>query len=243
MAYTYEVFTNIGNRELNEDYAAIKVFEDKVLAVVADGLGGHDKGEVASKLVTETILENFNFDHTDMQEELHQMMHKAQQTLLERQKEENAEDAMKTTCVVLGIEKEQAYLGHVGDSRGYVFYQDKTWERTCDHSVVQMLVLAGDAKEKQIRHHADRNKLLRVFGSEWFKDFCEFRTPIDVAKAKAFLLCTDGFWELITERQMQKCLKKAATPKEWVEKMAAIVQKNGKKVTMDNYTAIAVFVD
>lgn len=243
MAYIYETLTNIGNRELNEDYAGAKASKGKLLAVVADGLGGHDKGEVASRLVTETILEEYNFDTEDLQEELHQAMQKAQEVLLARQKEEQLTDAMKTTCVAFVADDSEAYLGHVGDSRGYIFYTDKTWQRTCDHSVVQMLVLAGDAKEKQIRHHVDRNKLLRVFGTEWFKDFCEFLPTVEVAKAKAFLLCTDGFWELITERQMQKCLKKAASPKEWLEKMAAIVQKNGKNSNMDNYTAIAVFVD
>jgi len=65
---------------------------------------------------------------------------------------------------------------------------------------------------------------------------------IDVAKTKAFLLCSDGFWELITESQMKWCLRWSKTPDEWLEKMKRIVEKNGKEKEMDNYTAGAVFV-
>lgn len=243
MGFKYEIYSNIGNRELNEDYAFVTSRGEELLAIVADGLGGHDKGEVASKLVSDTIAEEFHFETKEPAEELHRVMHVAQEVLLEYQRQEKAVDAMKTTCVVLAAGPEHAFWGHVGDSRGYVFYKDKTWERTCDHSVTQMLALAGTIKDKKIRHHEDRNKLLRVFGSEWYKDMCEISNELDVANIKAFLLCTDGFWELITERQMMKCLKKSKTPKEWLDKMTEIVQKTRKNNNMDNYTAIAVFID
>lgn len=242
MEFTYEIYSNIGNRELNEDYAFVTSQGEELLAIVADGLGGHDKGEVASKMVTDTIAEDFLFGAQAPQEELHRVMHVAQETLLEYQKLEKAEDAMKTTCVALNVGPEQAFWGHVGDSRGYVFYEDGTLERTHDHSVPQLLALAGKIKEKKIRHHEDRNKLLRVFGSEWYKDFCEISPAIETPKVKAFLLCTDGFWELITERQMMKCLKKSSTPAEWLNRMVAIVEKTGRKTCMDNYTAVAIYI-
>lgn len=243
MEFRYEICSNIGNREINEDYAVVTSQGEELLAIVADGLGGHDKGEVASKLVSDTIAEEFHFGTQEPGEELHRVMHVAQEILLEYQQQEQAVDAMKTTCVVLTLGPEHAFWGHVGDSRGYVFYKDKKWERTCDHSVTQMLALAGKIKEKGIRHHEDRNKLLRVFGSEWYKDMCEISDPIEKEKVKAYLLCTDGFWELITERQMQKCLKRSKTPAEWLKRMLAIVEKAGKKKNMDNYTAVAIYVE
>ena len=243
MGITYEICTYIGNREINEDYANAKICGEDFLAVVADGLGGHDKGEVASKLVTDTMLDSYDFEAEDRQEELHRVMKEAQQTLMDFQKKEKAEDSMKTTCVALAVHGNSAHIGHVGDSRGYAFYKNKTWTRTNDHSVTQMLAMAGEIKEKQIRYHEDRNKLLRVFGSEWYRDSCEFSPDIETDKVKTFLLCTDGFWELITEEQMQKLLKKSETPKEWLDKMIAVVEKAGQKLKMDNYTAIAVFVE
>lgn len=240
MNITYEIYSGIGNRELNEDNAGVKKENDCLVAVVADGLGGHEKGEVASQLVTDAILESVSMQ-AEGKEELHRVMLEAHQVLREYQRMEQTENSMKTTVVALYLKDQKAYIGHVGDSRGYVFYKNKEWIRTRDHSVTHMLYQAGEIKEKHIRHHEDRNKLLKVFGSEWAKDACEFLPCIDVTETKAFLLCSDGFWENITERQMMKCLKKSSTPQEWMEKMLAIVKKAEKSGEMDNYTAVAVF--
>jgi len=81
-----------------------------------------------------------------------------------------------------------------------------------------------------------------VLGSPWEKDAVEVSNEIELEKTKAFLLCSDGFWELIDEKNMMKCLKRANTPEEWILRMAEIVERNGRGKEMDNYTAGAVFV-
>ncbi len=234
-------YTKPGTRPVNEDYVVTYDNNGNMLVVVADGLGGHDKGEVASKHVAEYIKEHYCFEN-EINEELRRVIVGAQDSLLELQRKEKAVNAMKTTVVALVIRGEKACIAHVGDSRGYVFEKGKRYSRTLDHSVPQMLVLAGDIKEKEIRCHAERSSLLRVLGSPWEKDAVESSDEIDLKKVKAFLLCSDGFWELITEKDMMRCLKKAKSPDEWLLKMAEIVEKNGKGKEMDNYTAGAVFV-
>lgn len=241
MRFEYATLSLSGTREINEDFVVINEQEENLILVVADGLGGHDKGEVASELVSKEIIQRMDFS-INPEEALRTAMSGAQECLLSRQKEENAVNAMKTTAVALSLKDDKAFLAYVGDSRGYAFLKNGKYIRTIDHSVPQMLALSGDIKDKDIRYHQDRSSLLRVFGTEWEKDAIDSLDEIEVKKVKAFLLCSDGFWELITERQMQWCLMWSKTPQEWLEKMVRIVEKNGEGKEMDNFTAGAVFV-
>lgn len=105
-----------------------------------------------------------------------------------------------------------------------------------------MLVNMGKIKEKDIRHHEDRSRLLRVMGTEWDAPKYQVVDNFTVTNHSSFLLCSDGFWELIDEKMMCKTLKKAKTPTEWLFNMREIILKNGKGTNMDNYSAIAIFV-
>ena len=241
MKLTIAVSTNKGTRSINEDFVSYRSENDGLVMVVADGLGGHDKGEVASECVGTYICDKFCCSG-DLKKELKKATTGAQESLLELQHREKAENAMKTTVVALAIDGEQACFAHVGDSRGYVFEKGKKYTRTLDHSIPQMLALTGEIKEKEIRKHEERSSLLRVLGTVWEKDAVEISDVMDLKRTKAFLLCTDGFWELIDERNMRKCMKKSSTPQEWLERMMKVVEKNGAKKEMDNYTAGAVFV-
>ncbi len=79
-------------------------------------------------------------------------------------------------------------------------------------------------------------------GIQWDKPAYEMADSIKLKKNMSFLLCTDGFWELILEKDMEKCLKMANNPEEWIALMKTIIVNNGKNVNMDNYSAIAVWV-
>ena len=230
MEITYAVSTSSGDREQNEDFAAAGGAEGRYCFTVADGLGGHERGDVASKLVCESVQRDFKEYGAQA---LAILFDKAQERLLQKQQEENAVDAMKTTLI---------YSGHVGDTRTYYFKKHKIVSRTKDHSVPQMMVSMGEIKEKDIRHHVDRNRLLRVMGTEWTKPQYVLEKEIKAAKGQAFLLCTDGFWEYIEDGDMEKCLKKAASVQEWLDAMNEIVRQNGKGSNMDNYTALAVWI-
>ena len=165
----------------------------------------------------------------------------AQSILLSEQADRNAKRKMKTTCVALVVDDKNAYIGHIGDSRLYVFYKNKVKYRTLDHSIPQMLVLSKEIKESEIRHHPERNYVLRVMGVNWEEPMYEISKTEKLKKCQAFLLCTDGFWELILEDDMCRLLKESDSPEEWLNTMTEIVKQNGEGKNMDNYSAIAVW--
>ncbi len=238
------MISELGNREINEDCVGVNEVSGLACFVLADGLGGHGKGEVASRIVVETILNQFAEQSVLSQEQMASSFENAQNLLLDRQVEMNAKNDLKTTAVVLLINENSTMWGHIGDSRLYLFYKNKIVLRTMDHSVPQMLVMAGDIKEKQIRMHPDRNRLLRVMGNPWGTQKYDISEPRERTKCQAFLLCTDGFWEYITEKEMCKLLKKSKSVEEWLNSMLETVQKNGANADadMDNHSAVAVWI-
>lgn len=239
---TYEIISNQGERDYNEDYAGVSEHKESRCFVLADGLGGHGGGGEASKLVADYILNDFREHGEVSQEYLRHCFEESQRILMEEQNRQGRTDEMKTTLVVLLVDEDMLQWGHIGDSRLYCFNNGKLKSRTLDHSVPQMLVAAGEIREEQIRHHADRNRLLRVMGIPWDSPRYQLGEPTEREKHMSFLLCTDGFWEWIHEKVMQSTLKKAKDPKEWIASMEKEVQKNGEGNHMDNYSAIAVFV-
>lgn len=240
----YYLLSKTGDREINEDSAAVYETDRGFVCIVADGLGGHERGEVASTLVKEEGITLFaqmsKAASFSLETYLKQCFQDGQQKLLQLQRETAGE--MKTTMVVLASMDDCLQWGHIGDSRLYQFQRGKLVRRTLDHSVPQLLVMSGEIKEKQIRGHEDRNRLLRVMGTEWTEPKYELAEQQEAQDGQAYLLCSDGFWELIEEKKMEKCLRRAKTPKEWVELMEQEMLRDRSNNDRDNYTAIAVFL-
>ncbi len=233
----FEMISRPGERPLNEDFVGVAVEKDRLSFLLCDGLGGHGGGDVASAYVVGEMKEQLEQGRA-----VEDSILRAQEGLLEKQREENAGDSMKTTLTCLSIEGDSASMVHVGDSRIYHFENGKYRRRTQDHSVPQMLVNSGMIKERDIRHHEDRSRLLRVMGTEWSTPKYQVADPIGLSAATSFLLCSDGFWELIEEKWMEKTLKRSSDPKDWLARMEEIVLSNGRGTNMDNYSAIAVFL-
>ncbi|MDR1698968.1 MAG: hypothetical protein LBR75_04005, partial [Prevotellaceae bacterium] len=149
---------------------------------------------------------------------------------------------MKSTAVLLLCRNNQAIIAHVGDSRGYYFSNGSILFQTIDHSVSQMAVLRGEITAAQIRFHEDRNRLLRALGGEENVHAEVSLIPSPLAPGDAFLLCSDGFWEYVTENEMAIDLTKSATPDEWLSYLTARIGKriSGKN---DNLSAIAIFCE
>jgi serine/threonine protein phosphatase PrpC len=237
---TWQMVTKSGTREHNEDCALCLPQGGRHCFVVADGLGGHGKGEVASALAARAFETLFEADVTDGEAFLQEAFTRAQNSILAEQKAQNAPFEMKTTCVALTVIDGVCHWGHIGDSRLYAFEKNRVRVRTLDHSVPQMLALSGNIREKSIRKHPDRNRLLRVMGVEWDSPRYELAGECRLSENQAFLLCTDGFWELIDEKKMGALLKKSPSASAWLNGMLAEVEKNGAGRAMDNYTAIAI---
>ncbi|MCM1307721.1 MAG: protein phosphatase 2C domain-containing protein [Butyrivibrio sp.] len=238
---TSYAYTDRGGREVNEDSCIVLEDRDYKCYVLCDGLGGHGKGEVASGLVTGLFKEYYEEGIDKPEEFIGNVLNISQTMLMSEQIAQNARDKMKTTAAALLVADGVVYRGYIGDSRIYIFNKNKVKERTLDHSVPQMLVMSREIKEKEIRNHPDRNKLLKVMGIEWEKPEFQIQEPLNAGDCQAALMCSDGFWELITEKEMCALLKKSADVREWIESMTAVVKKNGVGKNMDNNTAIGIW--
>ncbi|MBP3238613.1 MAG: serine/threonine-protein phosphatase [Lachnospiraceae bacterium] len=236
----YSMITNTGGRMVNEDSIGVCDCAGHKAFVLCDGLGGHGMGDVASSLVKDVFINIFE-NAENIPETLSTAFRAAQDVLMAEQKRLNVRGKMKTTAVALAVDEKKAYVGFVGDSRLYIFNNNKLVKRTLDHSVPQMLVESKEISESEIRNHPDRNRLLKVMGVDWNEPMYDIWKPIPLKKCQAFLLCSDGFWELIDESKMCEMLEKAADVKEWLLMMNDEVQKNGIGKNMDNNSAIAVW--
>lgn len=238
----YSTISEIGEKENNED--AVRVFINQPLStygfVLADGLGGHGNGDVASNFVVDcagAAIENADGFGGIF---LDQCFDTAQEMLME-EKEAKGLKSIKTTMVMLLITENIAQWGHIGDSRLYHFRDGKQLSRTIDHSVPQMLAISGQIKEKDIRHHPDRSMLLRAMGAEWDAPAYEIaQRHMRVIKGDTFLICSDGFWEWIDEKTMIRILKKDLSAYDALKEMTSVVKTNGLGKGMDNYSAILV---
>lgn len=241
----YAVFSDKGEREINEDMTGVVVNPRFITYgfLLADGLGGHGQGGEASRFAVGyagAMIENTDdFDDKFIE----RCYAKTQEMLLMEQQEKGCPQGMKTTLNMLLLDHNKVTWGHVGDSRTYFFREGKLVERTRDHSLAQMLYEGGKIREREIRQHPDRSKLLRVMGTEWSgKDYEIDRRNVRIIPGDAFLLCSDGFWEWLDERAMSRILKKVKSAQEAISEMASIIQKNGNGKNMDNYSAILVLV-
>ncbi|MDR2570312.1 MAG: protein phosphatase 2C domain-containing protein [Oscillospiraceae bacterium] len=251
---TYAMLSKVGGRKINEDSVGVSSADSGMFCVLADGLGGHSSGEVASKLAVDTALRIYkermkkSISDEGLKDMLSYCMNGAQNAILDKQESQRNIREMKTTAVMLHIQTSQttqaknAAWAHIGDSRLYRFDNSNISDRTLDHSVPQMLALQGEIEEKDIRNHEDRNRLTRVMGIEWETPKFTISKSVGVTVQTTFLLCSDGFWELIEDEEMCCLLKESKTPEEWLAKMEIVVLKAGEGIKMDNYSAIAVFV-
>jgi serine/threonine protein phosphatase PrpC len=207
--------------------------------VLADGLGGHRGGATASRLAVEAVLASFEEDPSISQQALATHMDRANRAVLEGQRAEPDLASMRTTVVALLASPEAAIWAHAGDSRLYRF-SGQTCERTRDHSVPQRLADAGEIPEEQIRFHEDRNRLLLSLGGrpDTKAELGQLNRAPRVGDA--FLLASDGFWEWVTEAEMQKDLRTWG-PKGWLKKMEVQIQAKAPAGN-DNYSAIGVLV-
>lgn len=241
IVHDFDFIISKGERTHNEDFLKIISTQDMTAFVLADGLGGQGYGDIASTSAVSAVEEYLLNNRFEGIETLKNCFASAQKGVLSAQNNYEYEQ-MRTTLVILVIFKERAFWGHIGDSRLYVFSGDSYEYRTKDHSVPQALCNMGEIKENEIRHHDERNKLLRALGSPEIGEDSLIEIGgenIDV-KNKSFLLCTDGFWEWIEEKEMSRKLKSSSCADQWLSAMTNIVTKKGCGKNMDNFSAIAV---
>jgi len=233
------LLTSPGGRDGNEDSCDFRVNGQSGLWVLADGLGGHRGGEIASRLAVETAVASFAADSRVTPELLSAHLERAHAAVLERQRAESDLTGMRTTIVMLLASAEAALWTHSGDSRLYWFRNAKLCGQTKDHSVPQRLADAGEIRPEQIRFHEDRSRLLRSLGARQESGATSGAMPGKPEPADAFLLASDGFWEYVTEPEMEADLAGSANSQQWLALMEARLCQRATSDS-DNYSALAI---
>ena len=228
--------SNIGGRKTNDDTALILQKEDNAWVFVGDGLGAYAGGKQASQAAGDALMAMSRRGSMLSRERMEEGAQAADAAVKAVQQQTGG--SMKTTLVFLAVEGDRARWMHVGDSRLYHFRGGRLIKQTMDHSVSQMAVLMGEITQAEIRFHEDRNRVLRALGGDSTKP--DISEPVELRQGDRFLLCTDGFWEYVTEEEMEKTLARAESPRDWIRSMEHILagRVSGDN---DNYTAAAVF--
>lgn len=198
-------------REVNQDYLATARFGHSTgtldgpvsVYIVADGMGGHDAGEVASKLAVNSTLEYLHSNPIDaLETSLHQAMLYANQIILHKQEQEHLE--LGTTLVVAAVKDQHIHVANVGDSRAYLSTRGQLLQITRDHSLVQALVDMGNVNPADAANHPRRNILTQALGRNVSIDIDHFTMQIE--EECYLLLCSDGLWGLVGGDKIQHIL-------------------------------------
>ncbi len=230
-------YSNIGARPLNEDSFGVKNDENRCIAVLCDGLGGHNCGEIASRAAVKNILEGIAQIEELQAGKIYNILKLVNDGLVRMQMVKPEQKGMRTTAVGCIVDNKQLHYFNSGDSRFYFFSNGVLSTMSKDHSVSQMSVEVGDMSFDDIRFDADRNKLLKVLGESTTNEVGTIYKPIPYKSGDAFLLCSDGFWEYVLEEEMEIDLSKSNTAKEWIEFMIVrlLLKFNGNN---DNFTVV-----
>ena len=210
------VYTNQGGRGHNEDAVGEKKLTDGGLYVLADGLGGHKNGEIASECVVHTIL---NAPDPEAEEDIREWFQKqfdmVNENICSLQKEYRSN--MHSTAVVLRIDGEHSNWAHLGDSRLYYLHRGRILSITEDHSVAYKKYKAGEITRAQINTDEDQSSLLRTLGKR-YGCVAECECAEDgLESGDGFLLCSDGVWEYLFDDEVLIDFLKAVDARQWGE--------------------------
>lgn len=231
MNFETYIYSISGGRSYNEDSAEVKELSNGILCVLADGLGGHRYGELASKCVTETFINSKApvGDREEIKEWFENQIEAANSNILELQKEKSC--TMKSTAVILATIDENAYWANVGDSRLYYIHNKELQSITEDHSVAYKKYRAGEITREQIGSDEDQSRLLRALGGSdrYQPDFNFASEPLE--KGDGFVLCSDGLWEYVYDNEILFDFLKSDSAQEWAE---LLLRRAMERIQPDN---------
>lgn len=221
-------------RENNEDsYGYWEPSEDAVLqrlgrlAVVADGMGGCEGGQVASKIAVDTVHESYFLPgDLDPQARLLQAFHQAHARVQQRAVEQPALRGMGTTLTAFALVDRKLFYAHVGDSRLYLLRARTLRALTSDHSLVARLIANGLVRAEDADSHPQRHVLTAAVGvSDGIRpDVPE--SPVALEPGDVLLLCTDGLWGQMTEAEIVR-IASSRTPDDACRDLVQLAKKNG----------------
>ncbi len=223
-------------RDHNEDSYSLLTLEDKWLFVVADGMGGHDSGEVASRTAADTVCRFVQQEHKrsdDLLPLVERAIREANKEVRQQGLQRGSD--MGTTLSVALVSDNTAYIANVGDSRVYWMENGSIAQVTTDHSLVAKLVDAGKLTKEEARVHPRANLLYRTIGMDESVKVDTFR--VDLKKGGTLLLCTDGLWGELSDEEIHRI---CTTEKASDVICASLLKKANEMGGKDNITAVVV---
>ena len=244
MKYALAQETRIGARRINQDRIGCWSTEESLLMAVADGLGGHLHGELAAELAVALLGAAFAHEArprlADPGAFLARAFAAAHAAILRETERRGLSDSPRTVIVACVVQDGYAYWTHVGDSRLYVLREGRIVHRTRDHTVVQQLIDAGRIREEALATHPERNRLLQCLGG--------YSTPrpepverMRLARNDIVVLCSDGFWGPLTQRQMMHSMLSRKLEDAIIELVTLAEHRAGRDC--DNVSVLAMSWD
>ena len=238
-------FTDKGKtREINEDNFFISEFDDACgngYCMIADGMGGHNAGEVASEIavdVIQNILQKHYHHHLSegqICDLLKQSMQKANTEIYKKACENPSHTGMGTTAISCLVHHGCLYIAHVGDSRVYRINKSIIRQITIDHSVVEELVNSGTITREEAENHPQKNIITRALGEEYQPKIDIYVRPLKFDDM--ILICTDGLTNMLSDKEI---LAQMTSEEVLQEKIERLVNAANNKGGYDNITVVAL---
>lgn len=222
-------------RKQNEDSFCIN--EDINLIAVADGMGGHRAGEVASSMAVKSF-EDYLLEHrgalTDNpQDTMQKAMQEANRIIYETARKNSSQKGMGTTLTAAVFKGSNLFLAHVGDSRAYLIHNDNIKQITQDHSLVNEMVKNGSLTEEEASHHPQKNILTRALGTS--PNVIIDLMQIKIKEEDLVILCSDGLTNLVSCDEIREFSRQESDMDRFVE---ILVDKAIERGGFDNVTVV-----
>ena len=236
--------TDVGKvRANNEDayYFPLKRGNSPELYIVADGMGGHFGGEIASEIavneVSSYINSNLSPDSDDQKVKgiIESAIISANNKILSYASENNVLSGMGTTITMALFHNGSLYIGHVGDSRVYLIREGSIELLTTDHSFIEELIRNGSLTREEAHNHPGRNVITRALGC--FEEIQIDTYSCDLLKGDFILLCTDGLTNMLDENEIKAVVEKLDEPQSICDELVRRANENGGE---DNITVIVI---
>lgn len=221
-------------RDVNEDASRFispndpeVLLKKGALLIVADGMGGHSAGEVASGMAVETISRIYFEIEGNPGDSLKAAFTEANSRIYEASKSNEKLAGMGTTCTALVVQNNSALAAHVGDSRLYLIRGGEIYLMTEDHSAVMEMVKLGIISMEEARHHEDKNVIVRALGTAPQVEVSMWENPLEVREHDQFVLCSDGLTDLVEDKEIKSVVLSANDSHSACESLIRLTKKRG----------------
>ena len=230
-------------RQANEDSCGFATVPNGELFVVCDGMGGHVGGATASRIAVEQIIQHFKAKrYPNIYQALHDALCRANIQIIGAANAEPSLKGMGTTACIVLVDGNDAYIAHVGDSRIYLYEEQKKrlFRITKDHSFVQSLVDMGQLDDRDAEHHPRKNVIMKALGTKEELKPEVYMSPVQPAKGDMFLICSDGLSGMVDDDGIEAILSSDQSIEQKVLDLVTNANVPGKG--LDNITAQVIKV-